>query len=111
MVQITAKIFVLSNKSGVGKSSVAVNIAVCLSKRGAKVDLLDADMHGPSIAKMLGFEGEKLSVGSNGISPYPVNKNLVTISMVSFLKNVDTPVIWRGPLKMSVLRQFLAEVD
>ena len=60
MAQITAKILVLSNKGGVGKSSVAVNIAVCLSKKGAKVGLLDADMHGPSVAKMLGFEGKRL---------------------------------------------------
>lgn len=111
MAQITAKILVLSNKGGVGKSSVAVNIAVCLSKKGAKVGLLDADMHGPSVAKMLGFEGKKLSVGPDGISPYPVNSNLAAISMASFLENVDTPVIWRGPLKMSALRQFLAEVD
>jgi len=111
MAQIAAKILVLSNKGGVGKSAVAVNIAVCLSQKGAKVGLLDADMHGPSVAKMLGFEGKKLSVDSNGISPYPVNPNLDAISMASFLENADTPVIWRGPLKMSALRQLLAEVD
>ncbi|MEW6040312.1 MAG: Mrp/NBP35 family ATP-binding protein [Elusimicrobiota bacterium] len=111
MTQITAKILVLSNKGGVGKSSVAVNLAVALSKRGAKVGLLDADMHGPSVAKMLGFEGKRLQGGQNGISPYPVNPNLVAISMASFLENVDTPVVWRGPLKMGALRQFLAEVD
>ena len=111
MAQITAKILVLSNKGGVGKSFVAVNIAVCLSRKGAKVGLLDADMHGPSIAKMLGFEGKILPAGPNGISPYSVNPNLGAISMASFLESVDTPVIWRGPLKMSALRQFLAEVD
>lgn len=111
MAQITAKILVLSNKGGVGKSSVAVNIAVCLSKRGATVGLLDADMHGPSVAKMLGFEGKELPVGPNGIYPYPVKANLGAISMASFLENVDTPVIWRSPLKMRAFRQFLAEVD
>ncbi|OIO74783.1 MAG: ATP-binding protein [Elusimicrobia bacterium CG1_02_37_114] len=111
MAQITAKILVLSNKGGVGKSSVAVNIAVCLSKKGAKVGLLDADMHGPSVAKMLGFEGKRLPAGENSISPYPVNPNLVAVSMASFLESVDTPVVWRGPLKMTALRQFLAEVN
>jgi len=111
MQQITSKILVLSNKGGVGKSFVAVNIAVGLSKKGAKVGLLDADIHGPSVAMMLGFEGKKLSYTQNGIAPYPVTPNLVAISMASFIDNTDTPVVWRGPLKMSALRQFLAEVD
>ncbi len=111
MAQIRYKILILSNKGGVGKSSVAVNIAVCLSRKGKKVGLLDADMHGPSIPKMLGFEGKRLPAGQNGISPYQVNPNLVAVSMASFLENADTPVIWRGPLKMSALRQFLAEVN
>ena len=112
MSQIAAKILVLSNKGGVGKSSVAVNIAVSFSKRGLKVGLLDADMHGPSVAKMLGFEGKRLTIAENGgILPFPVNSNLVAVSMASFLEDGDTPVIWRGPLKMSALRQFLAEVD
>jgi len=111
IAQIAAKILILSNKGGVGKSSVAVNIAVCLSQKGTKVGLLDADMHGPSVAKMLGFEGGKLIVKENGISPFRINPNLVAVSMASFLENADTPLIWRGPLKMSALRQFLAEVN
>jgi len=76
IAQIAAKILILSNKGGVGKSSVAVNIAVCLSQKGTKVGLLDADMHGPSVAKMLGFEGGKLIVKENGISPFRINPNL-----------------------------------
>ncbi|MGC8979705.1 P-loop NTPase, partial [Caldisericum sp.] len=111
MAQITAKILVLSNKGGVGKSSVAVNIAVCLSRKGAKVGLLDADMHGPSVAKMLGFEGQKLPTGLPELFPYDINPNLCAFSIASLLKNPDTPVIWRGPLKMGVLKQFLAEVN
>jgi len=110
--QITARIMVLSNKGGVGKSSVAVNVAVCLSKKGVKVGLLDADMHGPSVAKMLGFEGKRVTfTEKGGILPFQVNPNLVAISMASFLEDADTPVIWRGPLKISALRQFLAEVE
>jgi len=111
MQQITSKILVLSNKGGVGKSFVAVNIAVGLSKKGSKVGLLDADIHGPSVAMMLDFEGKKLSYTQKGIAPYPVNCNLVAISMASFLDNADTPIIWRGPLKAGVLKQLLSEVD
>ena len=111
MEKISAKILVLSNKGGVGKSFIAVNLAVGLSKKGAKVGLLDADIHGPSTAKMLGFENQKISVSENGFQPYPVNSNLSAISMASFLEDPDMPVIWRGPMKMSALRQFLAEVN
>jgi Mrp family chromosome partitioning ATPase len=111
MAQILSKILVLSNKGGVGKSFVAVNVAAGLSRLGAKVGLLDADIHGPSIAKMLGFEGKAPQMDEQGIVPFQVNPNLVAFSMASLLQNADTPVIWRGPLKMGVLRQFLAEVN
>ena len=111
MAKISAKILVLSNKGGVGKSFIAVNLAVGLSRRGAKVGLLDADIHGPSTVKMLGFEKQRISVSENGFQPYPVNSNLSAISMASFLEDPDMPVIWRGPMKMSALRQFLAEVN
>ncbi len=111
MAQITAKILVLSNKGGVGKSFVAVNIAAGLSKLGAKVGILDADIHGPSVAKMLGFEGKPPMMDEQGIIPFSVNSNLVAFSMASLLQDPDMPVIWRGPLKMGVLKQFLAEVN
>ncbi|HEX7319274.1 MAG TPA: Mrp/NBP35 family ATP-binding protein [bacterium] len=111
MAQILAKILVLSNKGGVGKSFVAINIAACLSRRGAKVGLLDADIHGPSVAKMLGFEGKELQMDTEGMVPFQINPNLVAFSMASLLQNTDMPVIWRGPMKMGVLRQFLAEVN
>jgi len=111
MALIGAKVMVLSNKGGVGKSSVAVNIAVSLSKEGRKVGLLDADIHGPSVVKMLGFEGEKLQMTPAGLAPYRVNPGLCAVSMASFLESPDSPVIWRGPLKMGVLRQFLGEVN
>ncbi|MEO0155773.1 MAG: Mrp/NBP35 family ATP-binding protein [candidate division WOR-3 bacterium] len=111
ITQITAKILVLSNKGGVGKSFVAVNLAAGLSKLGAKVGILDADIHGPSVAKMLGFEGRPPMMDEDGIIPFTVNSNLVAFSMASLLQDADTPVIWRGPLKMSVLKQFLAEIN
>jgi|LSQX01.2.fsa_nt_gb Mrp family chromosome partitioning ATPase len=111
MADIKHKILVLSNKGGVGKSSVAVNLSCYLSKKGYKVGILDADLHGPSVAKMLGFEGEKLT-GSNGlINPVVARPNLEAISMASLIGSPDTPLVWRGPLKGVAIKQFLAEVN
>ena len=111
MADIEHKILILSNKGGVGKSSVAVNLSCSLSEKGYKVGLLDADLHGPSVAKMLGFEGEKLT-GSNGlINPINVRPNLEAISMASLIGSPDTPLVWRGPLKGMAIKQFLAEVN
>jgi Mrp family chromosome partitioning ATPase len=111
MSQIKHKILVLSNKGGVGKSLVAVNLACSLSKKGFKVGILDADLHGPSVAKMLGFEGKKLQGSSEGIIPMSVSSNLVAVSMASLIETSDAPLIWRGPLKMMALKQFLGEVE
>jgi Mrp family chromosome partitioning ATPase len=110
MARISAKILVLSNKGGVGKSVVAVNIAAGLARQQAQVGLLDADIHGPSVAKMLGFEGKAPRMDTEGIIPFRINPNLLAFSMASLLEHADTPVIWRGPRKTGVLRQFLAEV-
>ena len=110
MAGILAKVLVLSNKGGVGKSFAAVNIAAGLSGLGAKTGLLDADIHGPSVAKMLGFEGKEPPMVMEGIIPFRINPNLLAFSMASLLEHADTPVIWRGPRKTGVLRQFLAEV-
>jgi len=111
MSVIKHKILVLSNKGGVGKSSVAVNLACSLSEKGYKVGILDADLHGPSVATMLGFEGKRLQGSSEGIIPMSVSPNLVAVSMASLLENSDSPLIWRGPLKMMALKQFLGEVQ
>ena len=111
MSVIKHKILVLSNKGGVGKSSVAVNLACSLSEKGYKVGILDADLHGPSVATMLGFEGKRLQGSSEGIIPMSVSPNLVAVSMASLIENSDSPLIWRGPLKMMALKQFLGEVQ
>ncbi len=110
MSQIKHKILVLSNKGGVGKSLVAVNLACSLSEKGFKVGILDADLHGPSVAKMLDFEGRKLQGSSEGIIPMRISPNLIAISMASLIESPDMPLIWRGPLKMNALKQFLGEV-
>ncbi|GAG64209.1 unnamed protein product [marine sediment metagenome] len=111
MSNIKYKILVLSNKGGVGKSSIAINLACSLSEKGFKVGILDADLHGPSVAKMLGFEGERLQGNPEGIIPMSVSPNLVAVSMASLIENSDAPLIWRGPLKMMALKQFLGEVE
>lgn len=111
MSKIKHKILVLSNKGGVGKSSVAINLACSLSEKGFKVGILDADLHGPSVAKMLGFEGKKLQGSPEGIIPMSVSSNLTAVSMASLIENSDAPLIWRGPLKMMALKQFLGEVE
>jgi len=110
MSKIKHKILVLSNKGGVGKSFIAVNLACSLSEKGFKVGILDADLHGPSVAKMLGFEGKRLQGNSEGIIPMGISPNLIAFSMASLIENSDAPLIWRGPLKMMALKQFLGEV-
>jgi len=108
---IKHKILVLSNKGGVGKSSVSVNLSCVLAEKDYRVGILDADLHGPSVAMMLGFGGEKLT-GENGqIKPIQVKENLLAISMASLIKTPDTPLVWRGPLKGVAIKQFLAEVN
>jgi Mrp family chromosome partitioning ATPase len=111
LVRIRRKLFVLSNKGGVGKSFVATSLALIAARRGLQTGLLDADIHGPSVAHMLGFAGMPLGVTQdNVIEPIPVRENLVAVSTASLLKSQDDSVIWRGPLKMGLLKQFLAEV-
>ena len=111
MSKIKHKILVLSNKGGVGKSSVAINLACALSGKSFKLGILDADLHGPSVAKMLGFEGKRLEGSPEGIIPMSVSSNLVAIFMASLIENSDSPLIWRGPLKAIAIKQFLGEVE
>jgi Mrp family chromosome partitioning ATPase len=109
LCRIRHKIVVLSGKGGVGKSTVAVNLAVALMMSGRRVGLLDVDIHGPSIPTMLGLEHHALG-GSNGeIAPAEVD-GLKVISIGLFLPSPDDAIIWRGPLKMSAIKQFLKDV-
>ena len=109
--KIKHKYLVLSGKGGVGKTTIAVNLALGLSLRGYEVGLLDVDIHGPNVAKMLGVEGQPLKEQDGKMAPVYVTSRLKVISMSSLLPDQDTPVIWRGPLKMGAIRQFLAEVQ
>ncbi len=108
--KIKHKIVVMSGKGGVGKSTVATNLAFSLSMHGAEVGLLDVDINGPDIAKMLGIENERLGSIDGAIAPVIVPPHLKVVSMAFLLKDKDTPVIWRGPLKMQVIQQFLGDV-
>ncbi len=109
--KVKHKIVVLSGKGGVGKSTVAANLAVTLSAKGYKVGLLDSDLHGPSIPKIVGIEDEKVRPSKNGISPVLTHNDLKVMSMGLLLEDRDSPVIWRGPMKMGAIRQLLGEVD
>jgi Mrp family chromosome partitioning ATPase/predicted Fe-Mo cluster-binding NifX family protein len=107
--RIRHKIIVLSGKGGVGKSTIAVNLAVSLNLLGRRVGLLDVDLHGPSIPTMLGLEGETIHGSEEGIVPIDL-VGLKVLSLGLFLQNQDDAVIWRGPLKMGVIKQFLKDV-
>ncbi|MCE5330047.1 Mrp/NBP35 family ATP-binding protein, partial [bacterium] len=108
---VKKKFIVLSGKGGVGKTTVAVNLAYALALKNYKVGLLDVDIHGPNIAKMLGiddalFEGDDLKMPA-----FKVLENLKIMSMAFLLKSQDTPIIWRGPLKMKIIKEFLEDIN
>jgi len=104
------KFFVLSGKGGVGKSTVAANLAVFLSQQGKKVGLLDIDIHGPSIPKLLDLEDARPQGIENMIIPVPFSDNLKVMSIGFLLESRDDAVIWRGPMKYGVIKQFLKDV-
>jgi Mrp family chromosome partitioning ATPase len=109
LCRIRHKIVVLSGKGGVGKSTVAVNIATALMMAGKRVGLLDVDIHGPSIPTMLGLEGRKPDGNKDGMFPIDLD-GLKVMSLGFLLESPDDAVIWRGPLKMGVIKQFLRDV-
>ncbi|HRS86715.1 MAG TPA: Mrp/NBP35 family ATP-binding protein [Syntrophales bacterium] len=108
--RIRHKIIVLSGKGGVGKSTVAVNLATAAAVAGYAVGLLDIDIHGPSVPTMLGLETPSLTGREGEIHPVRLG-SLKVMSLGFLLQNPDDAVIWRGPLKMGVIRQFLSDVD
>ena len=109
MSQIKHKIAVISGKGGVGKSTVTANLGAALAKQGFKVGVLDADIHGPSIPRLYGLEGQKVKTGPTGAFPVPGPLGIKVMSIDFFLPE-QTPAIWRGPLKMRAIRQFLADI-
>ncbi len=111
MAQINHKILVLSGKGGVGKSTIAVNIAVGLGMEGKKVGLLDVDFHGPSIPTLLRLGNQTLRTDGKNAFPLDYVYGIKVVSLGLLLPDQDAAVIWRGPLKMGVIRQFLADIQ
>ncbi len=110
MQGIGFKLLVLSGKGGVGKSTVATNLAVALAMRGKNVGLLDVDIHGPSIPKLMGLEGQAVGFDGTTITPVRVHENLQVMSLGFLLQDDNEAVIWRGPRKFGVIHQFLKDV-
>ena len=112
--KIRHKIMVMSGKGGVGKSTVSTNLALGLAKKGNKVGLMDVDIHGPDICRMLNLN-EKLhesqTAGGGLIPPMKFGDNLKVISLEYMMEDRDDPIIWRGPLKVQAIRQFVADID
>jgi len=112
MNMIKHKIIVMSGKGGVGKSTISTNLAYGLSFAGMNVGVLDTDIHGPSLGKMLGIEGQYIQGKEKGEKLAPIEVNgLKVVTMASLLKDSDAPIIWRGPLKMNAIKQFLGEIE
>ncbi len=109
MAKIKHKIAIISGKGGVGKSTITVNLAAAFAQMGNKVGVLDADIHGPSVPKLLGLEGQIVKNTSLGVFPVDGPLNMKVMSIDFFLPE-DAPTIWRGPLKMRAIRQFLSDI-
>jgi Mrp family chromosome partitioning ATPase len=110
---IKNKILVMSGKGGVGKSSVAAYLSVALAKKGFRVGLMDVDLHGPSIPRILGLKG-RLGFGGHEKKMLPINyfPNMEVISIETIMgENKDAATIWRGPLKIGAIRQFISDID
>ena len=109
--KIKHKIIVMSGKGGVGKTSTSVNLAIALANAGHRVGIMDVDLHGPDVPRMLGLEGTPELNSNNKLNPMKYSQNLSAISIESFTPGKDDAIIWRGPLKFAAIRQFIGDVD
>ncbi len=110
LAQIKHVILVLSGKGGVGKSTVAANLAGALALKGKKVGLLDVDVHGPSIPKLVGLQGQRATSDGEKLLPAETAEGVKVMSTALILERPDEPIVWRGPLKAGVIRQFVGDV-
>jgi Mrp family chromosome partitioning ATPase len=108
---IKNKILVMSGKGGVGKTSTSVNLSIALANKGFKVGIMDVDLHGPDVPRMLGLEGTPEVNQNKKLNPLSYSDNLKAISIECFTPNKDDAIIWRGPLKFSAIKQFIGEVE
>lgn len=109
--RIRHRVAVMSGKGGVGKSTVAADLAVSLALRGNRVGVLDGDIHGPTVPLLFGLQGCRPSSGPEGLVPLTAHENIKIMSIAALLGGRDVPVAWSGPLKHSLFEQFLADVD
>ena len=110
MGRVKYKIVVMSGKGGVGKSTVAVNLAWALAMRELQVGVLDADIHGPNLGKMLGAEAARFTGTEEEIEPVEVLPNLKAASVAMIGYDPDSALIWRGPMKLGIIKQFLGDI-
>lgn len=108
--QIKHKFLIMSGKGGVGKTSVSVNLAIALANRGFHVGLMDVDIHGPDVPRMLGLKDAMTMGDQSKLLPLAFNDKLKIVSIEGLMQNKDDAIIWRGPVKHSVIRQFVADV-
>lgn len=113
LAKIKHRIMVMSGKGGVGKSFVAVNLAYGLAMQGKTVGLLDADVHGPSVVKLTGIEGVPIPMDEISGMPAPIAalSNLYVLSVASLISSEDSALIWRGPMKMALIKQFFSDFE
>lgn len=111
LTKIKNKIIVMSGKGGVGKTSVSVNLSIALANKGFKVGLMDVDLHGPDIPRMLGFKGMLDLSENQKLNPMKYSENLKAVSIESLTSDKDEAIIWRGPIKHSTIRQFIGDVE
>ena len=109
--KIKNKFIVLSGKGGVGKTSTSVNLAIALSKKGKKVGIMDVDLHGPDIPRMLGLQGMLDLNANRKLNPMSYSDNLKAVSIESLTASKDEAIIWRGPIKYSAIKQFIGDVE
>ena len=109
--KIKYKFIVMSGKGGVGKTSVSVNLGIALGKRGFKVGIMDVDLHGPDVPRMLGLQGMVTANETQKLEPMRYSDNIKVMSIECLMPNKDDAVIWRGPLKHSAINQFISDVD
>ncbi len=109
--KIKNKILVMSGKGGVGKTSTTVNLGIALARKGYKVGIMDVDLHGPDVPRMLGLKGMLDLSENRKLRPMAYSENLSAVSIESLSPGKDEAIIWRGPIKYSAIRQFIGDVD
>jgi Mrp family chromosome partitioning ATPase len=111
LARIKNKIIVMSGKGGVGKTSTSVNLSIALANKGYKVGIMDVDLHGPDVPRMLGLKGMLGLSKTQKLEPMSAMKNLKAVSIESLTSSKDDAIIWRGPIKFSAIKQFIGDVE